>query len=210
MGCGKSSVGRRLSQLLCCPFIDLDDVIEKRTVRTIAEIFAAEGEAGFRKIELNILSNTLSEESARQRAPLAPSHFVGPSPYAGVRRCQFRPNASPISTVFDSSPLHNAHLILALGGGTVMTPQCAELAKEKTLCIYLKASVDTLMQRLASETESRPLLRQDISCDHQLRDRIEALLAERSATYENTAHIVIDTDAKSIETIASEIISKFN
>ena len=91
-----------------------------------------------------------------------------------------------------------------------MTPQCAELAKEKTLCIYLKASVDTLMQRLASETESRPLLRQDISCDHQLRDRIEALLAERSATYENTAHIVIDTDAKSIETIASEIISKFN
>ena len=30
MGCGKSSVGRELSRLLCCPFMDLDDVIEER------------------------------------------------------------------------------------------------------------------------------------------------------------------------------------
>jgi len=29
MGCGKSSVGRRLSELLCCPFMDLDQIIEE-------------------------------------------------------------------------------------------------------------------------------------------------------------------------------------
>ena len=47
MGCGKSSVGRRLSELLCCSFMDLDEVIEQQTGRTIPEIFATDGEAAF-------------------------------------------------------------------------------------------------------------------------------------------------------------------
>ena len=38
-----------------------------------------------------------------------------------------------------------------------------------------------------------------------LRNRINDLMALRSATYEKTAHIIIDTDGKSIEAIASEI-----
>ena len=42
--------------------------------------------------------------------------------------------------------------------------------------------------------------------DHQLRNRIEVLLAQRAATYENTAHIIIDTDGKSIDEICSEIM----
>ena len=97
-----------------------------------------------------------------------------------------------------------------------MTPQCAALVMENTLCIYLKASVDTLMERLAPDNESRPLLCPYASPSMQgeetspvedllLRNRIETLLAQRSSTYENTANIIIDTDGKSIEDIASEI-----
>ena len=219
MGCGKSSVGRRLSQLLCCPFIDLDDIIKEREGRTIAEIFATEGEAGFREIELESLLTVV--EGGCSKTESLPRLRRGPLPFT-------RPRAA---TVFESSTLHNAqteqhchpersegssHLILALGGGTVMTPQCAELVMEKTLCIYLKASVDTLMERLAPDNESRPLLcpyaspsmqgeeRRPVE-DLQLRNRIETLLAQRSSTYENTANIIIDTDGKSIEDIASEI-----
>ena len=62
MGCGKSSVGRRLSQLLCCPFIDLDNVIEEREGRTIAEIFATKGEAGFRQLESQALQDICHPE----------------------------------------------------------------------------------------------------------------------------------------------------
>ena len=80
MGCGKSSVGRRLSQLLCCPFMDLDDLIVESAGRSIPEIFASEGEAGFRRMELEALMGILSTSESRQCAPLAPSHFVGPSP----------------------------------------------------------------------------------------------------------------------------------
>jgi shikimate kinase len=157
MGCGKSSVGRKLSQLLCCPFMDLDQVIEEREGRSIPEIFSRDGEPEFRRIELEALK-----------------HIVGERP----------------------------SLVLALGGGAVMTAECAEIVHSDTICIYLKASVDTLMEHLSGQTGSRPLL--DSS---SLKERIETLMTQRSATYEKTAHIIIDTDGKSIEAVASEIIS---
>ena len=80
MGCGKSSVGRKLSELLCCPFMDLDDIIEEIAGRTIPEIFASEGEAEFRRMEAEALEACIEKKAARDDAPLAPSHSVGPSP----------------------------------------------------------------------------------------------------------------------------------
>ena len=175
MGCGKSSVGRRLSQLLCCPFIDLDAVIEEREGRAIAEIFAAEGEAGFREIELNILSNTLSEESA---------DFI---------------SDNDLQT---SSEAAGSAMVLALGGGTVMTPKCAELVHSQTFCIYLKASVDILMERISEEISQRPLL---AAHRDNLQVHISDLLSVRAVTYERVADLVIDTDSKSIEEIAASL-----
>ena len=51
MGCGKSTVGRRLSTLISCAFTDLDDAIEAHEGRSIPEIFASSGDAGFRICE---------------------------------------------------------------------------------------------------------------------------------------------------------------
>lgn len=51
MGSGKSTVGPRLAAELGLPFADLDDDIEARDGRTIAEIFSADGEAAFRDLE---------------------------------------------------------------------------------------------------------------------------------------------------------------
>lgn len=50
-GCGKSSFGRRLAKRLRLPLLDTDVMIEKKTGRTIPDIFAADGESGFRDIE---------------------------------------------------------------------------------------------------------------------------------------------------------------
>ena len=94
----------------------------------------------------------------------------------------------------------NEMLVVALGGGTVMTPECAELVHDSTLCIYLKASLETLVAHLESEASSRPLL-----SGTTLRDRISELMALRSSTYEKTAHVIIDTDGRSIDSIAQEI-----
>ena len=51
MGTGKTTVGRLAADELGLPFLDLDDAIVRRSGRTVAEIFAADGEAGFRALE---------------------------------------------------------------------------------------------------------------------------------------------------------------
>ncbi len=55
MGCGKSSMGRRLAEMLNYDFCDMDKSIEELAGATIAEIFAAQGEDGFRKLERRVL-----------------------------------------------------------------------------------------------------------------------------------------------------------
>lgn len=50
-GSGKSTVGPRLAERLGVPFHDVDAVIEGRVGRTVAEIFADDGEAVFRAFE---------------------------------------------------------------------------------------------------------------------------------------------------------------
>ena len=202
MGCGKSSVGRKLSELLCCRFMDLDDCIVEEAGCSIPEIFAQKGEPAFRKLEKEVLS-----------------HIIG------------------MSSSSSSTPASN--VILALGGGAVMTEGSEEMVHEGTMCVYLKASVETLIEHLSGETDGRPMLSQSVGSQtakssssqnivssgsqavvstssqavisnevetSPLRKRILELMSKRAATYERTAHIIIETDGKSVEEVAAEIV----
>ena len=55
MGCGKSTIGKKLAQKLQYSFFDLDDEIVKNEGKSIPEIFAQDGEAHFRKGERELL-----------------------------------------------------------------------------------------------------------------------------------------------------------
>lgn len=209
MGCGKSSVGRELSRLLSLPFVDLDDYIEEREGRSIRDIFESEGEASFRKMELEALREILFQESSSE------------------------PNQDAAGEPGEDSPqtdyLQTKEMILALGGGTLTTPECAELVAERTFCIYLKTSADELFRRLESESATRPMLNsntatsdaahrnvpvrssegtpQNSSDTHrqQLHQRITQLLSQREPIYEKTARRTIATDGLSIPKIAEKI-----
>jgi shikimate kinase len=61
MGAGKSSVGQALGQRLNWDFEDLDDRIEAREGRTVAEIFRDSGESEFRRAEHAALEHVLRE-----------------------------------------------------------------------------------------------------------------------------------------------------
>ena len=203
MGCGKSSVGRRLSQLLCCPFMDLDTEIEARAGCTVAEIFARDGEAEFRRIEQDTLSDIIGQpvtsiDPRRSATPPSRGWHVNSGHQA------VPDNVRQIHPETDRS-------VLALGGGAVMTEGSAEMVHDRTICIYLKASVDTLMEHLTGETSGRPLLaatslREAERRGNPLQERITKLMRERSSTYERTAHHIIDTDGKTVDEIAQEII----
>ena len=55
MGSGKSIVGALLAERLNLPFLDSDRAIEKKSGKSITEIFSQDGEAAFREMEMNFL-----------------------------------------------------------------------------------------------------------------------------------------------------------
>ncbi len=54
MGCGKTTVGKKLAELCGCSYCDMDELIVKKTGMTIPEIFEKYGEPHFRKLETNL------------------------------------------------------------------------------------------------------------------------------------------------------------
>ena len=59
MGCGKTSVGGRLSKRLSYHFLDTDAMLEQREKDTVSHIFAAHGEEYFRNLETELLKELL-------------------------------------------------------------------------------------------------------------------------------------------------------
>lgn len=230
MGCGKSSVGKTLSALLGCPFTDLDAAIVERIGCTIPEYFALHGEAAFRALESDVLSATLSGYTLTGDS-LSGHSLSGDSLSGDSLSGHTLPHLAPENEGKCRSTREGASdgmlsaisAVLALGGGTVMTPDCAHMVQERTRCIYLRASLDTLIERLRNEAAGRPMLRTQTpdpgteACpgsrpapadtDKALRERISHLLAQRSATYESVAHHIIDVDGLSIEDVARTILS---
>ena len=189
MGSGKTTVGKVLADFLGCPFMDLDDLVVKKAGKSIPDIFAQDGEPAFRLLEAQVLRKTV-EKYAESTA------------------------------------------VLALGGDAVLAPASAALLREKTVCIYLRATLDTLLARLEGETASRPLLQEipdQVGDDGGSvvmpgpgssvmpgpdssvmpgpdRASVSARLASREPIYEETAHVIIDTDGLSPDEVADEII----
>ncbi|MBF6435812.1 shikimate kinase [Nocardia cyriacigeorgica] len=61
-GAGKSTIGRKLARELGVQLYDTDAGIEQETGRTIADIFATDGEAEFRKIEEQVVRRAILDE----------------------------------------------------------------------------------------------------------------------------------------------------
>jgi shikimate kinase len=64
MGTGKTSVGWLVAENLHFEFLDTDEMIQTRTGRSIADIFAKDGEATFRALERQIVSELSTHERA--------------------------------------------------------------------------------------------------------------------------------------------------
>jgi shikimate kinase len=51
MGAGKTTVGAACATRLARPFVDTDDIVEATTGMSVSDVFAHQGEAGFRELE---------------------------------------------------------------------------------------------------------------------------------------------------------------
>jgi shikimate kinase len=105
MGAGKTSVGQALARKLGWTFCDLDRVIEAREQKSVAEIFAATGEPGFRAVESAALAALL--QSSGPRNDLVVALGGGTFAQAANREALFQAGAM---TVLLEAPLHELRL----------------------------------------------------------------------------------------------------
>ena len=157
MGCGKTRVGRLLSQHLELPFIDMDEKIVERAGMPVTEIFAKYGEEHFRKLETETLQGLLAREE---------------------------------------------RTVISSGGGVPMQSANQPFLAEG-IVVYIKASVEVLMKRLAGD-KSRPILKGLQGDD--LRKKIIALKDERDSVYERLSNIMVETSSKSVSEVVCQII----
>lgn len=96
-------------------------------------------------------------------------------------------------------------LIIGLGGGTPCYANNHELLKEEgIISIYLRASIDTLFDRLSPNKSKRPLIAN--KNDSEMKEFIAMHLFERSFYY-NHAQYKVTVDSKSIDSVVDDIIT---
>ena len=89
--------------------------------------------------------------------------------------------------------------VLALGGGAVLDPGTRELLAGHDV-VFLRVGLADAVKRVGLGT-GRPLLLGNV------RGRIKTLLDERTPVYESVATLVVDTDGRSPEDVAEEIVA---
>ena len=93
--------------------------------------------------------------------------------------------------------------IIACGGGIIINKNNRKFLNENGFTIYLKTSLPTLVKRL-NGLNKRPLLN-----NKDLQKTLSGIYHERKRLYEDTADLIIKTDGKSLNRIASIIQEKY-
>jgi shikimate kinase len=157
-GTGKSTVARLLAMRLGYEWMDADVEIELLAGKSIAAIFADEGEPVFREMESQVVAELARREN----------------------------------------------IVIALGGGAVLRAENRRAIAAGTV-IWLKASVETILERLAGDPAT--LDRRPNLTTQGGRDEVLKLLAEREPIYRVCANFEVDTDNKDPFDIADEILA---
>lgn len=89
--------------------------------------------------------------------------------------------------------------VIASGGGAVLSLRNYQTLRKADVIVYLRTSPDELRARLG-RGEERPLLADPAAFDR--------LLAERAPAYESAADLIVDTDERSPEDVAAEIVAR--
>jgi shikimate kinase len=94
-------------------------------------------------------------------------------------------------------------IVLATGGGAILREENRKLLKENGFVVYLKCSVDRILERTRRDTQ-RPLLQTE-----NPRGKIESLFAQREPLYLTCADFQIDTGVMPSKIVANHILNEF-
>jgi shikimate kinase len=90
-------------------------------------------------------------------------------------------------------------IVLATGGGAVLSPRTRQRLREHGTVIYLRASVEDLWRRTRHD-RNRPLLQ---TADPKA--RLQELFEQRDPLYREIAHIIVDTADQSVQKLVTQL-----
>lgn len=141
-----------------CEWADSDGEIERRSGKSIAQIFSQDGEASFRKLEIEVVRDLAT----------------GP------------------------------HKVVSLGGGAVMGTENRTTIAAQGLTCWLQATPATIAQRLEQDSATKSQ-RPDLTPLGGL-EEIQTVLDQRFSVYQSCADFEFDTEGKSPNQVADEIL----
>ena len=95
-----------------------------------------------------------------------------------------------------------SNIVLATGGGAVLSRENRQILRRGGIVIYLRASVNDLYRRTRYD-KNRPLLQ-----TQNLFARLNELYAQRDALYRETAHVIIDSGKQGVRFLVQKLINK--
>jgi shikimate kinase len=169
MGAGKTSAGRALAERLGWTFQDLDQVIERRAGQSVAGIFAAQGEAGFRKMESAALQELLSQPldaTSGMIVALGGGAFVQPENRAALQKA-----GAGALTILLEAPLDELRRRCAgdNAGGTRPLARDAQ----KFAALLAQRRKDYERAQLHVDTMGKSVEQVAVEIEHVLRDVIQ-------------------------------------
>lgn len=164
MGAGKTTVGKALAQRLGWTFYDLDEAIERRERKSIAQIFDHAGESAFRRIESAALKDLLRRSGNDSVIALGGGAFTQP----GNRKALAQAGAV---TVLLSAPLEELERRCRAAG------RARPLARDK---VRFKQLFDERQQAYALADFRVETLKKEIS---QVAEEIEQILSTKYCFY---------------------------
>lgn len=95
-------------------------------------------------------------------------------------------------------------LVISTGGGLVLKPENNEMLKRNGRIFFLRASFETLLARVRAD-ESRPLLKDT----GKTAEKLGELMEWRTLVYEHVADHIVDTDGRTAEDVAQDVLKIF-
>ena len=190
MGSGKTTVSKVLSRKTGASYVDMDQEIEKAEGMLIRKMFIIHGEHEFRNKESELLDKLCNVSSAIDV-------IVGED--TGTQKVLDKVSK------YETFANRKENLIVSCGGGIILDDLNRQILNRQ-YTIFLEADPEKLFQRVNGDA-GRPFAFMDINDENERQQKFLELYKKREPLYKEAAQITIQTDGKSPEEIAEEILS---
>ncbi len=189
MGSGKTTVSAILSEKTGYPCIDMDQEIEKAEGMPIRKIFIKYGEHEFRNKEAELLDKLCHVTGA---VDLLAGENTGTAKVLDKK------------SKYEAFSEIKGGLIVSCGGGVILDDLNRTVLKQQC-AVFLEAEPETLFQRVNGDI-NRPFAFMDVTDEKERLQKFLDLYKKREALYQETAAITVQTDGKTPDEIAAEIL----